>query len=197
MDIPFAHLNLRFNPFGEAGLDERPSLAVVDVPSLVPGDVVQFVGDCGRGKTTHLLALWAQYPGAVYERLDEGQDSCRGPVPASGLLLLDEAQRLRPALLRRLLRREGPVALGTHVDLSAAARRPIPTILLRGLDVPKLRRIVERRIGWARRGAGPVPEVPETALRALIQRHGDDVRAIEGTLYDAIQSMKEPGPVEV
>jgi hypothetical protein len=197
MELPFVHLNLRFNPFGEAGLDERPSLAVVDVPALAPGDAVQFVGDCGRGKTTHLLALRAQHPGAVYERLDEGQDRCRGPVPASGLLLLDEAQRLRPALLRRLLRREGPVALGTHVDLSPAARRPIPTILLRGLDVSRLRRIVERRIAWARRGPGAVPVVPDRALQALIARHGDDLRAIEGHLYDAVQDMKEPGDVEV
>jgi hypothetical protein len=197
MELPFAHLNLRFNPFGEAGLDERPSLAVVDVPALLPGDVVQFVGASGRGKTTHLLALRARHPGAAYERLDEGQDRCRCRVSASVLLLLDEAQRLRPSLLRLLLRREGPVALGTHVDLSAAARRPIPTILLRRLDVPKLRRIVERRIAWARRADGPVPEVPDAALRALIERHGDDVRAIEGTLYDAIQYMKEPGPVAV
>jgi hypothetical protein len=197
MDLPFAHLNLRFNPFGEAGLDERPSLAVVDLPDLHPGDVFQFVGDSGRGKTTHLLALWGRHPGAVYERLQEGQDRCRGPLPESGLLLLDEAQRLRPSRLRSLLRRQGPTVLGTHLDLSQAARRSIPTVFLRGLDPSRLRSIVERRIGWARRSDGPVPEVPDTTLRSLIQRHGDDLRAIEGTLYDAIQSMKEPGPVAV
>jgi hypothetical protein len=69
--------------------------------------------------------------------------------------------------------------------------------MLRGLDVTRLRGIVERRIDWARRAPGPVPEVSDDALRALIRRHGDDVRAIEGTLYEAIQSMKEPGPVPV
>jgi hypothetical protein len=68
-------------------------------------------------------------------------------------------------------------------------------VLLRGLDVERLRRIVERRISWARRTEGPVPQVPDTTLQALLLRHGDDLRAIEGTLYDAIQCMKEPGPV--
>jgi len=197
MHLPFAHLNLRFNPFGEAGLDERAPLAVVELPPLGQGEVVQFVGDCGRGKTTHLLALRARHPGAVYERLDEGQDRCRGPIPSTRLFLLDEAQRLRPSLLLRLLGREGPLALGTHADLSAAAGRPLLTVQLSGLDVPRLRAIVERRIAWARRRTGLVPVVPDSTLQALIGRHGDDLRAIEGTLYDAFQGMKEPGHVEV
>jgi len=197
MDLPFAHLNLRFNPFGEAGLADRGELAVVDLPPLRGGDVVQFVGDSGRGKTTHLLALLARYPGAVYERLDEGQDRCRGEVPRTGLFLLDEAQRLRPSLLPRLLGREGPLALGTHADLSAAAGRPLPSVRLSGLDPARLRAILERRIAWARRGPGPVPVVGDSTLRELIRRHGDDLRAIEGTLYDAFQGMKETGHVEV
>ena len=195
MQLPFVHLNLRFNPFGEPTLDDRPSLAVVELPPLGAGDAIQFVGDSGRGKTTHLLALWGRTPGAVYERLQEGQDRCRGPVPPTGLFLLDEAQRLRGPLLRRLLRRAGPVALGTHQDLSTAAGRPLPTVHLNSLDVARLRSIVVRRLEWARRGEGPIPEVPDAALGALIRRHGDDLRAIEGTLYDAIQSMKEPGEV--
>jgi hypothetical protein len=197
MELPFAHLNLRFNPFGEATLDDRPSLAVVDLPRLLPGERVQFVGDCGHGKTTHLLALWAATPGAVYERLDEGQDRCRGPLPPEGLFLLDEAQRLRPALLRALLKRPGAIAFGTHEDLSGAAGRRITAVSLGVLDVARLGRIVERRIEWARRAEGPVPEVDAGALAALIDRHGSDVRAIEGALYDAIQSMRRPGRVEV
>lgn len=197
MDLPFAHLNLRFNPFGEAEPDERAALAVVDLPELGPGDAVQFVGDCGRGKTTHLLALRARWPGAVYERLDEGQDRCRGRVPATGLFLLDEAQRLRPSLLRELLARAAPVALGTHVDLRAAAGRSLTTVRLNDLSLARLRAVLERRIAWARRGGGTVPALPERTLLALRARHGDDLRAIEATLYDALQNMKEPGDVEV
>ena len=197
MDLPFAHLNLRFNPFGEADAEERGWLAVVELPELRPREVLQLVGDSGRGKTTHLLALRARHPEAVYERLDEGQDGCRGAVPRSGVFLLDEAQRLRPSRLRRLIQREGLTVLGTHVDLSALAGRPLRCVHLSGLDLPRLRAIVERRIAWARRGQGPVPTVPDPTLRTLIERHGDDVRAIEGALYDSIQAMKEPGHVEV
>jgi hypothetical protein len=195
--LPFAHLNLRFNPFGEASREERAALAVVDLPVLRPGDVVQFLGHCGHGKTTHLLALAARHPGAVYERLEPGQGRCRGPIPAEGLFLLDEAQRLRHDLLARLLRRRGPLALGSHVDLSPAAGRPLPSVRLSAIELPRLQAIVERRIAWARRGPGPVPVVPERTLRELIARHGAQLRAIEGSLYDAIQAMKEPGHVEV
>jgi len=65
--LPFAHLNLRRNPFGELDLSQRAALAVVDVDRFVrrlaqPGYAVQFTGDRGRGKTTHLLAILRHFP---------------------------------------------------------------------------------------------------------------------------------------
>ena len=195
--LPFAHLNLRLNPFGEPPLSERPSLAVVDLPELRPGDPVQLIGDSGRGKTTHLLALLARHPGAVYERLHEGRDRCRGPAFSSGVFLLDEAQRLRPSLLRSVLAPNLAVALGTHEDLAPAAGRPLRTVRVDAVDVGRLRAIVDRRLEWARRGPGPIPVVTDAVLEALAARHGSDVRAIEGVLYDAVQGMEEPGHVQV
>ena len=61
--LAFAHLNLRRNPFGEPLRAERGELAVADRSMLEewverlqrPGFAVQFLGGCGRGKTTHLL----------------------------------------------------------------------------------------------------------------------------------------------
>jgi hypothetical protein len=193
--LPFAHLNLRFNPFGEPTFSDWAELALVDLPELRPGDPVQFIGESGRGKTTHLLALQRQHPGTVYQRLHEGIDRCS--LPSSGLFLLDEAQWLRPRLLRGLVNGPTAVAFGTHDDLSPAAGRPLRTVRVDVIDAARLRAIIDRRIEWARRGSGRVPAVRDDTLCALIERHGSDVRAIIGNLYAAFQRMEEPGDVEV
>jgi fumarate reductase flavoprotein subunit len=70
MGLPFAHLNLRFNPFGELDLHLRADVAVVDLADwpkrLAAGRfAIQFLADCGRGKTTHLLALRRHFPDAA------------------------------------------------------------------------------------------------------------------------------------
>ncbi len=65
MHSPFARFHLYRNPFGELTRQERAELAVVDLQPLVQwlnaptrkGQVLQFVGPCGHGKSTHLLAL--------------------------------------------------------------------------------------------------------------------------------------------
>jgi hypothetical protein len=66
--LPYAHLNLRRNPFGEFSEDERTALALVDIEPIIerlnnPGYVVQFVGEKGYGKTTHLLAIRSRLMG--------------------------------------------------------------------------------------------------------------------------------------
>lgn len=196
--LPFAHLNLRFNPFGEPAPEERGALAIVDLPALGPGEVVQFLGESGHGKTTHLLALRARDPRAVYEKLEEGDDRWRSRPGETVPFLLDEAQRIRGSWRRRLFTQTRTLALGTHEDLSAYSDRPVRTVRLVGLTTPpRLRAIVDRRIEWARRGPGPVPVVPDPTLHVLMERHGGDVRAIFGLLYDSLQKQKEPGHVQV
>jgi hypothetical protein len=193
--LAFSHLNLRVNPFGEASAEDRARLALVDCAELAKGEIVQFLGESGRGKTTHLMALASRHPGAVYEKLDEGQDSWVSAVPRSAPFLLDEAQRARPESLRALLATARTVALGTHADLSPLTTRPMRTIRVGGVGTEKLGGIVARRIEWARRGPGEVPSVSTSAVRALLLRHGDDVRAIIGELYDVFQNLSEVGPV--
>ena len=192
MQLPFAHLNLRVNPFGEPRVEERAALAVVDLPELRAGDPVQFVGESGHGKTTHLLALLARNPGAVYERLQEGEDRYAARASGAVPLLLDEAQRLRPQLLLRLFSQNRTLALGTHDDLSRFSDRPLRTVRFAGLTLARLRAILARRIEWARRGPGPVPVVSDASLQALLDRHASDVRAIEGHLYESFQSLRSP-----
>jgi len=195
--LAFSHLNMRFNPFGEPSPRERADLASVETSDLPAGEIVQFVGDSGRGKTTHLLALAARHPAAVYLKLEEGQDGWTAALPEGVPFLLDEAQRARPERLRALLRSGRTVALGTHADLSALAPRAIRTVRVGGWGVSSIGPIVARRIEWARRGPGPVPMVSDTALAVLVSRHGDDLRSLLGELYDVFQTLTEVGPVTV
>ncbi len=196
--LPFAHLNLRRNPFGEATPAERAALAV-----LVDGDVerwarqlreerfaLQLVGECGRGKTTHLLALHARLPAAPLTRVGPGPTPARvAPAP---LAFVDEAQLLPRRALRALLRGSGALALTTHVDLEPdlrAAGYEVETVRLAGLAPARLEAMLVRRIEWARRGPGPTPTLAPGACARLVARFGDDVRAIEDHLYEVVQAL--------
>lgn len=193
--LPFAHLNLRRNPFGELDLSSWAELAVVEVDHLVPrlrepGYAVQFMGEKGRGKTTHMLALVRRFPDARYVHVCENQ---RPPIPHGHPLFIDEIQRVPRRRRRRLLRRRVSLVVGTHEDLRpelAAAGFEVETICVAGgLDARRLGRILNLRIEAARRGPGPLPQVTPQTARAMIDRFGDDVRAIQGAMYDLFQTL--------
>ena len=199
--LPFAHLNLRCNPFGELEPSLRAELAVVEVAPWVrrlkrPGYAVQFVGDRGRGKTTHLLAIGRHFPDAVYVHVGEGE---RPRIPRGHPLLIDEIQRLPPRRRRRVFRRRVSLAIGSHQDVRAelvAAGFDVETVDVGGLvDARRLREILSRRIEAARRRPGPIPQITSPTAHALIDRFGDDLRAIEWHLYDLFQNL--PGIQDV
>lgn len=203
LTLPFAHLNLRRNPFGELTEDEWARLAVLELTSLeraldAPRAAVQLVGDSGRGKTTHLLALSHRAPGAQRVRVEPGTRR----LDASGdPLLVDEAQFLSRRGRRRLFAGPDRLVLGTHVDLAselrAAGRSPVTRRLDDGPDAATLAALVERRIEAARRGPGPLPRVRGEALGRLRAEHGSNVRALIGRLYEVFQQMKEIGDAQV
>jgi hypothetical protein len=193
--LPFVHLNLRRNPFGELEPAQRAALAVVRVDRFVrrlkrPGYAVQFIGHQGRGKTTHLLAVRRHFPHAAYVQICEDQ---RPRIPHGHPLLIDEIQRLPRWRRRRVYRRGVSLAVGTHEDASSELVRAgfevdsvYPAELL---DLQRLHQILNRRIEWARRRPGPLPRVKLRTARLLIDRFGDDVRAIELYLYDLFQDL--------
>ncbi len=93
ISLAFAHLNLRFNPFGELDPAERARVAVLPPLEVRSGEVVQVMGEAGRGKTTHLLAWHAATPASGYEYVPEGSVRLRTrALPA--VFFADEAQRL-------------------------------------------------------------------------------------------------------
>ena len=192
--LPFAHLNLRCNPFGELSPADRASTAVVEIACWVPWLAVdrralQFVGECGRGKTTHLLALRPRLPQAAYVYLPE-EGGCP-PIPQGRPLMIDEAQRLPGRIRRRLLASGAPLVLGTHVELSRPLRHwgyQVHTVhVAAGLNAQRLTAILNRRIEAARLAVGPVPELRPADADVLLARWGNDIRSIEGFLYERMQ----------
>ncbi len=197
--LAFARLNLRWNPFGEPGPDDIVRLAVVEVEQYVerlrtPGFAVQYLGEAGRGKSTHLLALHHYFPSMPYVKFQE--DDPIPDIPHAPVLFLDETQRLPSDLRRRVFARDASFAVGTHEDHSAELSRAgveSVSVSLKGMNSEHLSRIINRRIEWARREPGPVPSLPTSDLTGLIQRYGDDLSAILAHLYDEFQSMEEVG----
>lgn len=195
--LPYGHLNLRYNPFGELGSAERAELAVVDLDQAVepfrqPRQAVQFLGSMGRGKTTHLLALARRVAGAAYVRVEEGQ---RPVIPEASVLLIDEAQRLPRWRRLRLFRRVTSLALASLQDFSRELQSAGLSVTTVRLDTPlepaQAGRIFHRRIEAARRGPGPLPAIGESTLHWLVERYGSDVRAMESHLYEVLQDLQE------
>lgn len=193
---PFAALNLLRNPFGELTNGDRVRAAVVDIEEAVEwlgGSqahvALQYLGECGRGKSTHLRSIAARFPDSAYVYLP-ADEPCP-PIPGGRPLLIDEAQRLPWWQRRQALGRGVPLVLGTHRDLSRALRRArytVRTIYLGDdLSAAQLAKMLNRRIDLARLSDAPVPTISDQRAARLLGIHGSDVRAIEHTLFDEFQ----------
>jgi hypothetical protein len=201
---PWHPLGLRWNPFGEPPPEDVAAL-IVSSESLVVADwlrgprrVQQYLGEAGRGKTARLRWLSARFPDAPYVYIAEGELPpmiLEQPLmPAPLALLLDEAQRLAPRLRRRLFasiaRQGGSLAVASHVDLSAelqGAGLCCRTCGVHGLDAHGLLAIVQRRLDWARLPGRAPAVITRAHAERLIERFGDNLRAILDNLYEGYQ----------
>lgn len=208
---PFAPLNLTANPFGELTPDDRVAAAVVDIEpwrewlTAGPRRALQFIGDCGRGKTTHLLALAAAMPDSAYVYLPPHPLEQRKLVPPYWLpsqaplpemppapvLAIDEAQRLPRALRRQVFARGSMLVLGTHCSLARPLRRAgyewQSVAVAASTTAEQIQTIMNRRIEQVRLGEGELPLINASQAAELHARFGDDLRAIEGHLYEQFQ----------
>lgn len=201
--LPFAHLNLRRNPFEELTPELRGRLAVVDTAPYLEflkaeRATLVFIGHCGRGKSTHLHALRLHFPEAPYCYLPE--DGPQPKIPKAPLLFVDETQRLSWWRRWRLFAGSSRLILGTHCNEIPAlkrAGRPVMKIEIQGLSEEKLQRIIEARLEWSRRGPGEIPSISEDQRGVLLAHFGDNIRALEYHLYEVFQSLQDNGPIDL
>lgn len=195
--LPFAHLNLRRNPFGELSIEEWTAIADVDLQPLLPllndrRAAIQFIGDKGCGKTTHLLAIRTHCQAAAYVHLPEGE---RSAVPIGSPLLIDEAQRLTLWQRRQLFRSGIPLVLGTHRDFETALRRAgrdVNTVRVAdGTNPERLQRLLNARIAAARRQPGNIPTVSLRTAEHLLDEFGPNVRCIVHEMYGRVQRLQQ------
>lgn len=194
--MPLAHWNLGRNPFGELTREERAEVAIVDVDSITPlvqndHRAVQFIGDCGRGKTTRMLALHRVLTDSTYAYLPE-----HGPCPsiaAGRPVMIDEAQRLPRRIRKQIFALGLPLVLATHRDLTRPLKRvgyQVVTFHIGdGNDPMLVYQALNRRIqASCLNSQQPVPELSMDDATELVNRFGSDVRAMEGYLYDIVQT---------
>jgi len=193
--LPFAHLNLRWNPFRELPLDDWAAVAEVDTAPYVaeltdPKSALQFVGEKGHGKTTHLLAIRSRFESPGYVHIPEGE---RRDIPIGSPLFIDEAQRLTIRQRHHVFRSPIPLVLGTHRDFESALRRAGRKVLT--IDVAtettpeRVHRLLNSRIAAARRHPGDVPDISLDTADRLLKEHGPNLRAIIHSLYDTFQQL--------
>lgn len=191
---PYHQYNLRRNPFGELARQERAELAVVELDGWLnflnhDRAVLQFIGPCGYGKTTHLLAIQVALESAEYVYLPEARPRPR--VGEQRPMIVDEAQRLSFLQLRKVLKIAGPLVFGTHNDLTTAIRRA--KLEVKTIDVAadsstaRLEKILNRRIESSRLADGTIPRITSDHALRLQHQFGQNVRAIEHFLYDQFQ----------
>jgi hypothetical protein len=206
LGLPFAHLNLRLNPFGAVTPAESAKLAIVniDLQQFIsrlqkPGFAIQFMGPSGRGKTTHLFALYDHFSGYPYIYVPA--DAPIPEIPDTPVQFVDEMQRIGRKQRKIILGRPASFVIGSHKNHRREfikAGLDYEVVRLQGLSVDRLMKIVERRIERARRSLDkPVPFVGEDSAANLIATYGDDLWAIENHLYDVFQELQEVGEVVV
>ena len=194
--MPFEWCNLSRNPFGELTREERAELAVVDVQFIANTitenqTAVQLIGECGRGKTTHMLALQRVLPASSYSYLPEDRP-CPG-IAVGRPILIDEAQRLSKRAMQTVFSSGIPLVLATHRDLERSLRKFGYRVYTAEIgtqnDAQRIHCAMNLRIKASRLDdQAAVPELSIGDAQWLQARFGSDLRAIETYLYDQIQT---------
>lgn len=220
LESPYHLLGLWRNPFGELTRAERCELAVVNVDRYVEflcdesRPILQFVGGCGFGKTTRLLAIrralarrlgqdvpYVYFPETTWWGRTKDPRLAWPALPRRGPLhpiVVDELQRCRRQQMNSILKSQGPILVGSHVDYSGRWIRAGFDLWSENVEhlreIPILQKALNRRIEASRSSEAELvseyrcPTLCESAVQLLAKKHQFNLRSIENCLYDEIQA---------
>jgi hypothetical protein len=192
---PYHAIGLARNPFI---IEEAPGVAkdvwidrdLGEPPLPSKATLVQILGPCGAGKTSHLLR-WRERFHGPYRHIPDSLMRWY-PPPIAAIAYWDEADRIPfPVLhlaLRAAARRGDTIVAGTHRDLAPAARRvglSVTTLALPSLDAPTLAIWIDRRIAAARNAEGSIepPRPDVTEIERLVAECGGSFRIAADRLH--------------
>lgn len=195
---PFAHLNLTRNPFGQFTQEERKSCIVADTKSYrsfleEPGRALEFVAPGGRGKTTHLQALHNHYSDALFVRVNS-DDQDLPDQQKKPLIFVDEFHFLSPAERGRIYSQWPALVIAAHTSYQQEMSRDgfhVHTERLQEYSLPTIQKMFSRRIQHCRREEGTLPELSDRTIQTLVDRYGDNIRAMKYHLYHVFQELEE------
>ncbi|MBN2446946.1 MAG: hypothetical protein JXO22_09480 [Phycisphaerae bacterium] len=203
---PFLRVGLRANPFRVLDPDDVP--AVLLDPALphrmrewlgTGTPVIEFVGERGWGKSTHLHVLRqvAQEFGSSwrYSYVPPGKARVARPAQLAGGWCIDEAQRVNRRRLAGIICDAGAgqfrLALGTHVSLArlcATSGVECLSVMLRPADEPTIESFARHRIDAVALALPFEFAIEPAALAALAERSAGNLRMAEALLYEIFQS---------
>ncbi len=200
--LPFAHLNLRFNPFGELTREQRAVTAIVeldDIPEHFSKSriAIQFIGEHGRGKSTHLIALHKRLKHSPYTQIHIGD---KPTFSNDDIQFIDSIEMLPAARRKKIYRSTNILAITTHNDLTNELQAAGFEVISKRITVDNeqhIKKIFDKRIELARRNTGSLPDIDINTVRTLITNFNDDIRAMEHHLYEVFQQLQVTGNVKV
>ena len=168
--------------------------------------VIEVVGQSGWGKTTYLAAL--RHVGE--ERLREKwvahycrpeDNGVRAPQEPLDCWCIDEAQRVRPARMRGILRKRAArgdfrLVVATHTSIEPICRSvgaECSTIRLPRPTIRTIERFTRTRILAALRSGLDAPRLAPAALDLLDRQTAGNLHQVEEILYEVFQDYMERG----
>lgn len=185
-----------FNPFGGLTATEIKRLIVpkFDLEELATSiannefDVIEFVGDYGRGKTTHLIALHQYLKKAPFHFLTKANPQIQ--VEDQPIVFIDSIGHV-PFFKRIQLwkNKKTRFVYTTHhsrkMELNLFKRK-IKSYYFKGLEAPVLQEIIRKRLALVNlEDEEIIQEIPN-----LLKDYGDDVRGIMIHLYEKLNAQE-------